>query len=76
MFLKSQVAFLLDYFFLKDQIASPLLKISTNGFFATDREMNNLELGRDGFFDFDSHMKIFRNFGKKNRSIFKFGHIN
>ena len=28
-------------------------------FLATDREMNNLELGRDGFFNFDLWLKIF-----------------
>ena len=28
-------------------------------FFATNRKMNNLELGRDGFFDFDLWLKIF-----------------
>ena len=28
-------------------------------FFATDREMNNLELSRDGFFNFDLWLKIF-----------------
>ena len=28
-------------------------------FFATDRKMNNLELGRDGFFNFDLWLKIF-----------------
>ena len=35
-------------------------------FFETDRKMNNLELGQDGFFDFDTYPEIDQNFGKKS----------
>ena len=34
--------------------------------------MNNLELGRDGFFNFEPYPEIFE-ISAKNRSIFEFG---
>ena len=48
-----------DFFVVNICIAPPFLKISVNEFFATNRKINNLELGRDRFFNFDLLLKIF-----------------
>ena len=65
-------------FFLEDHVSPPFSKLSTNGFFATNRKMNNLELSPDDFSILDPYgpyPETFQNVGE-NRSIFKFGAKN
>ena len=54
----SEVAFFRLPFFRGTPSAAVFEDINKR-FFATDREMNNLELGRNGFFDFDLWLKTF-----------------
>ena len=62
----SRVAFLLYFPKLGETQAPSFLQLSTNRFFATNGEKNNLLNWRDGFFDFDPYTKIFPKFGKKS----------
>ena len=48
-----------DYFSFRRSHSAAVSEVIDKWFFALDREMNNLELDRDGFFNFDPWLKFF-----------------